>query len=158
MMKNFFKKFEDAMTAGAFAEAGEFNTAREILNERRRILLALTGKKSDIHAFRYALNTSKRIGAGLEILYFSSNAKELISRLKSELGKENIEYSFIHKSGCIEKEILEYTSKNREILFVVVESPDGLNINCRKAGKRITESWKDLKCPLVVVSDLAPAL
>lgn len=33
MMKKFTRKFEDAMTAVAFAEAGEFETAREIMLE-----------------------------------------------------------------------------------------------------------------------------
>lgn len=34
-MKGFFKKVETAMTAAAFAEAGEFETARQIMNEDR---------------------------------------------------------------------------------------------------------------------------
>jgi hypothetical protein len=34
-MKKLFKKFETAMTAVAFAEAGEFDTARQIMNEDR---------------------------------------------------------------------------------------------------------------------------
>ena len=36
-MKGFFKKFEDAMAAVAFAEAGEFETAREILTENKSL-------------------------------------------------------------------------------------------------------------------------
>lgn len=34
-MKGFFKKFETAMVAAAFAEEGEFETARQIMNEDR---------------------------------------------------------------------------------------------------------------------------
>ncbi len=34
-MKNIFKKFETAMVAAAFAEEGEFEMAREIMNEDR---------------------------------------------------------------------------------------------------------------------------
>lgn len=34
-MKAFFKKLESIMTASAFAEEGEFETAREIINEDR---------------------------------------------------------------------------------------------------------------------------
>ena len=32
-MKRFIKDFEDSMAAAAFAEAGDFKTARNILNE-----------------------------------------------------------------------------------------------------------------------------
>ncbi len=35
-MKGFAKKLEDIFTAITFAEAGEFETAREILRERKR--------------------------------------------------------------------------------------------------------------------------
>ncbi len=34
-MKTLLKKFEAAMTAAAFAEEGEFETARQIMNEDR---------------------------------------------------------------------------------------------------------------------------
>jgi hypothetical protein len=34
-MKSIFKKFETAMVAAAFAEEGEFETARQIMNEDR---------------------------------------------------------------------------------------------------------------------------
>ncbi len=33
MMKTLFKKFEILMAAAAFSEAGEFETARQIMNE-----------------------------------------------------------------------------------------------------------------------------
>ncbi len=35
-MKTLLKKFETAMTAAAFAEEGEFETARRIINEDRK--------------------------------------------------------------------------------------------------------------------------
>ncbi len=157
IMKKWLKKFNDIMAAAAFAEAGEFETARETLREQRKILLALTGEKSDINAFRYALNMCKRIGAELEILYSSEHKEGLLNQFQSELKKEGIEHRLIQRNGCIKEEILSYTSKKREILFVVVESSDGLNINCKKANKIIAESWENLKCPLVVVSDSAMA-
>lgn len=157
IMKKWLKKFEDAMSAAAFAEAGEFETARETLREQRKILLALTGEKSDINAFKYALNTCKRIGAELEILYVSEHAKGLLKQFQSELKKQGIEHRLIQKNGCVQEEILNYTSKKRDILFVVVESSDIVNINCKKSNKIVSGSWKNIKCPLVVVSDLATA-
>lgn len=35
-MKTLLKKFESAMVAASFAEAGEFETARKIMNEDRK--------------------------------------------------------------------------------------------------------------------------
>jgi hypothetical protein len=37
IMKNFLKKFEDIYSAVAFAEAGEHETAKEILRGEKRI-------------------------------------------------------------------------------------------------------------------------
>jgi len=151
-MKKWLKKFEDAMAAAAFAEAGEFETAKETLKKQRKILLALRGERSDLNAFRYAVNMCKRIDAELEILYVSENVKDLLKHLKSELGKEGVEYSLIQKSGRIEKEIQDYTSIKKDILFVVVEVSEGLNVEDKKTDKLITDAWENLKCPLVVVS------
>jgi hypothetical protein len=36
-MKNFLKKLENIYTAVAFAEAGEFDTAREMMKEEKQI-------------------------------------------------------------------------------------------------------------------------
>ncbi|MBI5410087.1 MAG: hypothetical protein HZA14_12030 [Nitrospirae bacterium] len=35
-LKSLFEKFENAMSAAAFAEEGEFDTAREIMREENR--------------------------------------------------------------------------------------------------------------------------
>ncbi len=153
-MKKLMKKIENIYAAVAFAEAGEFETARETLKEQRKILLALTGEKSDINAFTHALNICKRIGAKVEILYVSDYKEDLLIKFQSDLRKEEIEYKLIQKSGCIKEEILNYTNTNREILFVIVESSDELDISCKKAKNELKDSWENLKCPLVVVSDL----
>ncbi len=151
-MKKWLKKLEDIMAAVAFAEAGEFETAKETLKEQRKILLALSGTTSDTNAFRYALNTCKRIGAELEIIYDSNQAKGSLKQLQPELKKRGIAYSSIRRNGCLEEEIQNYTSINQNILFVVVEVPSEVSINSKKANKNFEESWKNLKCPLVTVS------
>ena len=151
-MKKWLKKFEDAMSASAFAEAGEFETARETLKEQRKILLAITGEKSDLNAFRYALNMCKRIDAELEILYVSEHVKGLLKQFQSELKKERIEHCLIQRSGCLEEAIQDYTSIKKGILFVVVEVSEGLNINSKKTDKILSDVWDNLECPLVVVS------
>ena len=151
-MKKWMRRLENIMAASAFAEAGEFEAAREAIREQRKILLALRGDQSDTNAFRYAVNTCKRLGAELEILSVSKIDKRFISQLRSALRKEGIDYRLIQKSGSLEKEIKNYTGMKSDILFVVVEVSECVDIHNRKSEKIITDAWKNLKCPLVVVS------
>ncbi len=151
-MRRLIKKFEKAMEAIAFAEAGEFETAREILKEKRKILLALRGGASDSNAFKYAVNSCKRIGAELEILSVVSIDNGVLRKFKSELRKEGIEFFLVKKSGSLEEAIRNYTSLNSDILFVAVEVAEDFDIYSRKAERIINDAWKNLKCPLVVIA------
>lgn len=128
-MKKWLKRVEDGMAAAAFAEAGEFETAKDILKEQRKILLALTGKNSDLNAFKYAQSVSKRLGAEIEILYSSEYEKKLLKQFRSELNKQGIDYKLIEVDECIKAEILRYTEKRKDILFVILESSDGLDLD-----------------------------
>jgi hypothetical protein len=151
-MKRLVKKFEDVMTASVFAEAGESGTAREILNEGRRILLAINEGHSDKKTLKYALNICKRVVANLDILYTSST-DEMDPELKEffgELERERIDYNLVRREGCLEKEIKEYTDSHEEILFVIIDSSEGLDVDSGSIGK-LSEVWRNLKCPLVVV-------
>ncbi len=156
-MKKWLEQFESDMAAASFAEAGELDTAREMMKEDRRILLAVTNEKRDANAFRYALSMCKRIGAALEIMFPMKSGRETLESFISELKDEGIEHTLVEAKECIKEEILNYTNKKRNILFVVVESSDALDIHCQEIRKEITASWSRLKCPLVVVSDLASA-
>ncbi|MBI5057376.1 MAG: universal stress protein [Nitrospirae bacterium] len=151
-MKKLTKKLEDIMSAAAFAEAGEFETAREIIKGKRRILLALRGDESDVNAFRYALSMCKRINAGLDILYVSESAATLLNNFKNTLEKEGVNYVITEKTGCVKKEIIDYTEKRKDIQFVVIESSEVLNIDCKQDDGTLSDAWRKLKCPLVLVS------
>jgi len=150
-MKKWLKRFEDIMAASAYAEAGEFETAKDTFREQRKILLALSGRSSDMNAFRYAVNACKRVGAGLEIMY-GPEARDSLKRLQSELQREGIEYSSIKRKGRLEEEIQLYTEKRNNILFVVIEAPSEAGVSSKKAGRKFERAWDKLKCPLVTVS------
>ena len=156
-LKKWLKEFENDMVSAAFAEAGEFETARQMIKEDRRILLAVTDEKGDINAFKYALNMCKRIGAALDILFSLKSGRDAIESFLKELSKEGIEHTLVEVKECIKEEVLHYTNKRTNILFVVVESSDNLDIHCKDDPKKISASLDLLKCPLVVVSDLASA-
>lgn len=70
------KAFDDTMAASAFAEAGEFETARQIAKGNRRILLGIRKDGISSKTLLYALNACKRIGNGLDILYIFPDGVE----------------------------------------------------------------------------------
>lgn len=148
------RKFEELMSAIAFAEEGEFETARQI-EKRANVLLVLRGVESDRKPLKYALNISKRIGAGLEVLYVSAQKElgELLGAIEGEAKKEGVGLKVALKNGCVKKEIFDYTAKRPDIQFVVVESTGVLDIRCN--DRKLLPEWDRLRCPLVVVSDAA---
>jgi hypothetical protein len=66
--------------------------------------------------------------------------------------KDGVSCSLVKTEGCMKKAILDYTSKRRQISFVVVGSTPELDIECKTGEKTLTDAWKSLKCPLVVVT------
>jgi hypothetical protein len=156
-MNKWLRKFDEAMSAAAFAEEGEFDTARKILREQKTVVVALTGESAETNAFRYAMSVCQRLDAKLDILYPANDDSSLLKQFKPELTQQGIDYSFIKTDGCVKEAVLEHTSNRRDILFVVMESWDGYDAKCRKSTRLVNRSWINLKCPLVVVSDLAKA-
>ncbi|MGB9714963.1 MAG: hypothetical protein ACPL1G_00905 [Thermodesulfovibrionales bacterium] len=150
-LKDLIKKIEDIMTASTFAEAGEFETAREIIKGERRVLLAMREGEVERKALTYALNTCKRIGADMDILYISTiDASEnpILKEFFSELQREGINYRLFMKTGRLREEIKHYTDSESNIKFVVVESPAAERWNREEGLSKILEK---IKCPLVVV-------
>lgn len=162
-LKKIMKKMEDVLAATSFAEEGESDAARSILTEGRRVLLALKEGRIDVKTLKYAVNTSKRIGANLDILYVASVGRQdgaddpLLGVLQSELSTEGIPYRLVRKTGCLKQAVIDYTNREKEILFAVVESPNSLDADCNNKDTRLSELWQKLKCPLVVVMDEARA-
>jgi hypothetical protein len=162
-LKKMMKTIEDAFAAASFAEEGEAATARSIMREERKVLLALKEGRIDGKTLKYALNTAKRIGAHLDILYVTAAGggeialDPLLGQFEAGLAGEGIKYRLIQRAGCLKQQIIDYTNSEREILFAVIESPNSLDLDCNKRDKTLSELWRKLKCPLVVVMDGAGA-
>lgn len=147
-------RFDDLMSAISFAEAGEHEKAKEFLKGRDTVLVAVSERMVDRNVLKYALNLSKRIQAGIDILYLTKSdaTNPLIEAFMSEAKTEDIDCSLVRSGGCMKKAILDYTGKKKEVLFVVVGSTPELDIECRTGEKSLSEAWKRIKCPLVVVT------
>lgn len=162
--KKMVKMMENAFTAASFAEEGEVETADALMRESRRVLLALKAGQVDPKTLKYAVNTAKRVNARLDILYVTSSragrqktSDPFVDSLASELMEAGISYRIIPRHGCLKQQIIDYTNSEKEILFAVIESPAVLDEDCTKREKELSELWRQLKCPLVVVMDGAGA-
>ncbi len=162
-LKKMMKQIEEAMIATSFAEEGEADMAQSFLRAGRRVLLALREGQVDPKTLKYALNSSKRIGAQLDILYVSSSlardplADPDVRTFTSALQAAGISYRVTQTTGCMKQEIIDYTNREKDVLFAVIESPASLDAECGRKDSRLAELWKNLRCPLVVVTDEAKA-
>jgi len=159
-IKKMMKRVENVLTAASLAEEGEASAAQSLMRESRRVLLALKSGLIDAKTLKYALNTAKRIKASLDILLVGSSGNVSDDALKpflAELGAAGISYQLIHRTGCLKQQIIEYTNREKEVLFAVIESPSHLDADCIAGDKQLAELWRSLSCPLVVVMDGARA-
>ncbi|HYQ48518.1 MAG TPA: hypothetical protein VEP69_05595 [Thermodesulfovibrionales bacterium] len=147
-------QFDELMSAATFAQSGEHETARSILKGKDRILAAVSDMAFDSSVFSYALNICKRTQCELDILYLTRTGSHMdeIRSFMSRAAQEGITSIITKKDGCMKQAILDYTSKKRSVLFVVVGTTPELDIECKAGEKSLSEAWKRLKCPLVVVS------
>ncbi len=145
------KNLENLFAAAAFAESGDFGTAKTI-GGRRAVLLVLTGTEDDRASVKYALSMSKRVDAFLEVLYVSRSVEEggILGYLERETAKEGLQLKVTRGSGCLKSAVLAYTGKRKDISLVVVESTEDLDEECTE--KELLRAWKVIDCPLVVVS------
>lgn len=161
-LKKMMKQIEDAMAAVSFAEEGQVEAAESLFKRERRVLLALKEGHVDAKTLRYALNASLRIKAHLDVLFVAApdrtpKSDPVLTAFTSELRTSGVPFRMIERSGCLKQQIIDYTKKERDVLFVVVESPGSLDADCARKDGVLTELWKNLSCPLVVVSDTAGA-
>ncbi len=148
------ERFDELMSAATFAEAGEHEEAMRLMRGRDSVLLAVSDVYFDTGVFSYALNICKRTKAGLAILYLTRTElhKDEIHEFMAKASCEGIICSLIKKEGCMKQAILDYTTKNKAIIFVVVGTTPELDIECKTGEKSLSEAWKKLRCPLVLVS------
>jgi hypothetical protein len=156
-LTNLGKKLEELFSAATFAEAGEFDTAREVLDGERKVLLVLTGRETDVKSLKYALSIARRTDASLEVLAAAdgdaSRTAAMLARCEKEAREQSIGFKATKKGGCIKTAVVGYAKNRRDLLCVVVESTDALNIDCSREEKKLAGVWEKLGCPLALVSE-----
>ncbi|MEW5949520.1 MAG: hypothetical protein AB1711_08955 [Thermodesulfobacteriota bacterium] len=178
-MWDLIRKIQDAMTAVAFAEAGEFEIAREIIGPERpkykKILLGIRGPHPNREPLLCAKNLCSRMEASLEILYIvnpdsaalhewkASEHKKEMTRgfLDDALGMLNshileldmegiISRVFFRMGGTLEREIPSYIDSHKGITLVVIEPLHGERNNRPGVEERLSGDCNARGCPLVV--------
>lgn len=159
------KKLEESMTAATFAEAGEFETARQFLatgkNARKRVLLGTDKPEIAARTISYALHLCQRLGGGLEIFHmlhlpenemaiWLSQEKEPLAALNTSLEEKGVVYQPVNRPGCLADEVLRHAAARRDILCVVFDAlePDGAS--CCKAKEHMIAKFQALHCPVVM--------
>ena len=153
-MTDLRKEWEKIFASVAFAEAGEFETAQEMVKGRKKVLLALSERLVNNDVLKYALSLSKRIEADIDILYLAGPRAEnsYLNEFVSTSEREGVSCTVQKRQGCMKKAILDYTEKRKEILFVIVGTESELAMECEIDETTFSKAWKKLRCPLVVVS------
>lgn len=157
-------RVQRSLEAAAFAEENDHSGARRLLRESRRVLLALRGLEGDERTMRYALNTCRRVGAGLDVLCVADRAladeelRRALAPFLARLAEAGIPCRASSTAGCIKEQIIRYAEAHPEVSFVVVESAGVIDRGCGADDQRkLSRLWNRMSCPLVVVSDPARA-
>ncbi|HMK44930.1 MAG TPA: hypothetical protein VK445_12415 [Dissulfurispiraceae bacterium] len=144
---DFSQKLEDIFSAIAFAEEGEIQTARELMDRHEKALLVFTGQDVKAEALKYAITFCKRMNTELEILC-PKKALLALESFKNRLDAEAVLYSVRVVDGCLKQAVVDLVDSNSDIRYVVIKSYDRLKLGC---DSEKGTPWQDIHCPLVVV-------
>ena len=133
--------FEKSMSAAAFAEAGEFGVAREILNPESKhhtVLLVIERDSPNANAIEYTVNLCKRIGAIMDVLItppptsgeksaknapaWSPDAGKILELTQFLRYKEVTFHMYMLQGDFVEK-LGDYVRSHKEVTTVVYDSP-----------------------------------
>jgi len=153
------KKLEDMFGAASFAEEGEPEIAREIMDGRKKVVLVMTGRPSDTRSLKHALNMAIRNGADIEALVTCDPevGEAALRTLETVIKDQAVRLTVSHKGGCIREAIVSHARRRSDILCVVVESEEILDIQCSHKHKKRDGIWRELTCPLSLVSERGSA-
>ncbi len=154
------EEFETMMSASDFNEEYIFGSVKRDIGKRHKVLLVLTGQETDMKAAKYVLHVTRRIRAGITILYIAQEDTEnlLLNEYLMKLQSKGIELLVIPSARTIQETIIKFIEegKKNDVNFVVMDSQD-LGISSLTDQKVDMKNLERLRCPLVLVSEAAMA-
>lgn len=152
------EQFETMVSADDYTEECEFETAQRVIDERHKVLLVLTGQETDMKAAKYVLHITKRIRAGIRILYVAQEGAEnsFLKEYLQKLKYRGIEFLVTQCEKSVKETIFKFIEEEikNDINFVVIDSQD-LGIPSVTDQKVDMKHLERLRCPLVLVSETA---
>ncbi len=161
---------ENHFSAAAFAEAGEFDSALELVGVPKRpkaVLLIFDGDNDESDALDYAVSLCRRMRATLEVLALTDGTVPVDFTKDSRYKKVKAQCAKRHNLACViselsattDKDLLEYMRTHKEIAAVIYSS-DGARkkINHKSLGARTLERiMEKFSIPLVNVLSKRPS-
>ncbi|MBF0626586.1 MAG: hypothetical protein HQL91_00045 [Magnetococcales bacterium] len=142
-------------SATAFAESGEFETARELVREVRDILLVLQSGEPASGVWVTARAMMERLDAGVEILVtapWEGGEVQEVRRFQEEVVRQGRQVRLLHRPGITWHGVLAHANAVSGIVCILVESLEKWGLS-KDSEKRRPPIWsRRLPCPLVVAT------
>lgn len=169
--ESFRQRLQKHMAAIAYAEAGEFDAATDLVEPAAKpttVLLVIEGAMPDPAAFNYALKLCKRTMAELDILQViepgdehdyeslsqkmtegSRNVVNMVRRLE----EDEVPFKVTIRLGEVNQKLFNYARRHKDVTMVVFDSPKAKQASQENKGwsRLVDEISRQLSIPLVTV-------
>lgn len=170
--RGFLESLRKHMSAIAYAESGEYDTARDLMTSARphsSILLVIEGASPAASTFDYALHLCRRTKSQLDILQVVEMAKgddgyaglrralsevsENIVGLMKKVEDGNVPVKVTIRLGDVNQKLINYAKRHNEVSMVILDSPKmrGVSEHDRTWKKMIQDLAQKLSVPLITV-------
>ncbi len=175
--KSFLQRLQSHMAAVAYAEAGEYQSAKELLEtvpRSKTVLLVIEGETPDAASFSHALSLCKRTGGDLDVLQVIPliGGESHYERLRDEMTHGSGHFASLvrqaHKAGVplkitvrqgeVNEKLFDYAKRHKDVAMVILDSPRArAALPKDKVWARFAESFsRQLSLPLVTVMPKDP--
>lgn len=169
------ERLQQHMAAIAYAEAGEFQSAEEIIQpvskSHNTVLLVIEGENPDHSAFSYAVNLCKRTNAELDILQvieisnkgedyellsqkMANSSRHLVDFVR-HLEQTAIPFKVTMRLGEPGSKLFNYAKRHKDVAMVILDSPKAREASAKNGAwaRWVKEVSRQLSIPLIAVLD-----